>query len=71
MKKDELGLSPGARKALSVHLGEAAGEEIASLLQKMAAQIDELKRSKVSVTQVIPNKSTPDPLLQSLENESF
>jgi hypothetical protein len=71
MKNDDLGLSYSARKALSVHLGEAAGNEIATLLQKMAAQIEELKKNKVSVTQVIPDKSRPDPLLQSLENESF
>jgi hypothetical protein len=71
MKKDELGLSFSARKALTVHLGEAAGNEIATLLQRMAAQIDELKKSKVSVTQVIPGQPKHDPLLQSLDNESF
>jgi hypothetical protein len=71
MKKDELGLSFSARKALTVHLGEAAGNEITTLLQRMAAQIDELKKSKVSVTQVIPGQAKQDPLLQSLDNESF
>lgn len=71
MKKDDLSLSYSARKALTVHLGESAGNEIASLLQRMAAQIEELKKSKVSVTQVIPNASKPDPVMQSLENESF
>jgi hypothetical protein len=71
MKKDELGLSYNARKALTVHLGEAAGNEIATLLQRMSAQIEELKRSKVNVTRVIPDLAKPDPLLQSLENESF
>ena len=54
-----------------MHLGEAAGNEIATLLQRMAAQIDELKKSKVSVTQVIPGQAKQDPLLQSLDNESF
>jgi hypothetical protein len=71
MKKDELGLSFSARKALTVHLGEAAGNEIATLLQRMAAQIDELKKGKVSVTQVVPGQAKQDPLLQSLDNESF
>ncbi len=47
---NNLGLSYSARKALTVHIGEAAGNEIANLIQRMAAQIDELKRSKVSVT---------------------
>jgi hypothetical protein len=71
MKKDDLGLSYSARKALTVHLGESAGNEIASLIQRMAAQIEELKRSKVSVTQVIPSVSRIDPLTQALESESF
>jgi hypothetical protein len=56
---------------LTVHLGESAGNEIASLIQRMAAQIEELKRGKVSVTQVIPNANKLDPLTQALESESF
>ena len=71
MKKDDLSLTYSARKALTVHLGETAGNEIASLLQRMAAQIEELKRSKVSVTQVIPNASRLDPTIQALESETF
>jgi hypothetical protein len=71
MKKEDLSLSYSARKALTVHLGESAGNEIATLLQKMATQIEELKRSKVSVTQVIPNQSKLDPTLQALESETF
>ena len=71
MKKDDLSLSYSARKALTVHLGESAGNEIASLIQRMAAQIEELKRSKVSVTQVIPNQNKVDPRIQAIESESF
>lgn len=71
MKKDDLSLSYSARKALTVHLGESAGNEIATLLQRMASQIEELKRGKVSVTQVIPNQNKPDPVIQALESESF
>lgn len=71
IKKDDLNLSYSARKALTVHLGESAGNEIASLLQRMAAQIEELKRNKVSVTQVIPNASKLDPTIQALESETF
>ena len=71
MKKDDLSLSYSARKALTVHLGESAGNEVASLLQRMAAQIDELKRSKVSVTQVLPNVNKLDPMIQALESETF
>jgi len=54
MKKDELGLSFSARKALTVHLGEAAGNEIATLLQRMAAQIDEHK--KINLDSTTPDK---------------
>ncbi|MEI8212321.1 MAG: hypothetical protein WCI02_09235 [Planctomycetota bacterium] len=71
MKKDDLELSYSARKALTVHLGEKAGNEIASLLSRMASQIEELKRGKVSVTQVIPNEKRPDPIIAALESESF
>ena len=71
MKKDDLELSYSARKALTVHLGEKAGNEIASLLSRMASQIEELKRGKVSVTQVIPNEMRPDPIIAALESESF
>jgi hypothetical protein len=71
MNQNNLGLSYNARKALSVHIGESAGTEIANLLQRMAAQIEELKRSKVSVTPVIPGpKAEPSPL-QSIDNETF
>jgi hypothetical protein len=71
MKKDDLALSYSARKALAVHLGESAGNEIATLIQRMATQIEELKRSKVSVTQVIPTNSHIDPLMQAIDSESF
>jgi hypothetical protein len=37
----------------------------------MASQIEELKRSKVSVTQVIPHEKRPDPVIAALESESF
>ncbi|MEL6896617.1 MAG: hypothetical protein AAFP90_10980 [Planctomycetota bacterium] len=48
------GLSYNARKALTVHVGESAGEEIANLIQQMAEEIEELKRSKVNVTSIVP-----------------
>jgi hypothetical protein len=52
MKKS--GLSYSARKALMVHVGESAGTEIANLLSEMAAEIEELRRTKVSVTKIVP-----------------
>lgn len=49
------GLSYNARKALTVHIGEQAGTEIANMIQKMATEIEELRRTKVSVTRIVPN----------------
>ena len=48
------GLTYNCRKALQVNIGEAAGTEIANLITQMAAEIEELRRSKVSVTQIVP-----------------
>ncbi|GIX00236.1 MAG: hypothetical protein KatS3mg111_3568 [Pirellulaceae bacterium] len=69
----QLGLSYNARKALSVHIGEQAGTEIANLIQRMAAQIEELKRSKVNVTPVVPGvrQQDEDPLTTAVEEERF
>lgn len=52
------GLSYNARKALMVHVGEAAGAEIANLIQKMASEIEELRRTKVNITRIVPNHET-------------
>lgn len=48
------GLTYNARKALAVHIGEKAGSEIADLIQQMADEIEELRRTKVSVTRIVP-----------------
>lgn len=70
---NNLGLSYSARKALAVHVGEPAGTEIANLLQRMAAQIEELKRSKVNVTPVVPGgeKSDAEHAAATIESETF
>ena len=60
MEPQELDLSTNTQKALSVQLGKDAGTEIAMLLRKMAAQIDELKRTKVTVTSVVPVTENSD-----------
>ncbi|XZE20416.1 hypothetical protein SH449x_000287 [Pirellulaceae bacterium SH449] len=54
MSSRELDLSFETSKALSVHLGQDAGTEIAAILRRMATQIDDLKRNKVTVTSVVP-----------------
>lgn len=68
-----IGLSYNARKALNVHVGEAAGTEIANLIQKMAAQIEELKRCKVNVTPVVPGIQVDkhDHVAAAIESETF
>lgn len=66
------GLSYNARKALSVQVGEEAGSEIANLIQQMAMQIEELKRSKVNVTPVVPGGSSQqDHAVTALDSETF
>jgi hypothetical protein len=70
MLGDELGLSYSARKALVVHVGESAGQEIAGLLQRLCSQVEELKRTKVNVTPVVPSQIRVDPLA-ALESETF
>ncbi len=52
------GLTYNSRKALMVNIGDSAGEEIANLISQMAAEIEELRRTKVSVTQIVPGAVT-------------
>jgi len=47
-------LSENSRKALMINIGETAGREVADLIAQMAAEIEELRRSKVSVTRIVP-----------------
>lgn len=49
-------LSYNARKALMVHIGEKPGAEIADLIQEMALEIEELRRTKVSITRIVPGE---------------
>ncbi|MFN3189721.1 MAG: hypothetical protein ACE361_04280 [Aureliella sp.] len=68
----QAGLSYNARKALEVQIGGEAAAEIANLLQSMAAQIEELKRTKVNVTPVVPGVAKEeDHIASTLENEIF
>ena len=55
--KNSNGLSYNSRKALMVNIGEQAGMEIANLITQMAAEIEELRRTKVSVTKIVPTKN--------------
>ena len=49
------GLSYRARKALTVHIGEEAGREISDLISSLCAEIEDLRRTKVNVTQIAPD----------------
>jgi hypothetical protein len=57
MKKSELRLTSTSRKALCVHVGESAGNEIANLLQSLVERVAQLERTKVSVTPIAPRDS--------------
>lgn len=57
MKQYEL--SHNARKALQINVGEAAGTEIANLISEMAAEIEQLRRTKVNVTRIVPGAVGP------------
>ncbi|MBC8355050.1 MAG: hypothetical protein H8E66_23980 [Planctomycetes bacterium] len=54
----ELELSFNSRKALSVHIGEAAAAEIIDFLEKMADRVEKLERGKVDVLQIVPTTLT-------------
>lgn len=54
----ELGLSFNSRKALSVHVGEAAAAEIIDLLEQLAERVEKLERGKVDVIQIVPTTPT-------------
>ena len=50
----ESGLSYNSRKSLINNIGEAAGTEIANLINELVAEIEELRRTKVNVTEIVP-----------------
>ena len=52
----DLNLTDGCRKALTVHLGEAAGKEVADLILRMADRIEQLEESKVDVMPIVPTQ---------------
>lgn len=51
------GLSYNSRKALMINIGENAGSEVADLLTLLIDEIDELRRTKVSVTRIVPGQA--------------
>ncbi len=47
-------VSFGSRKALRVHLGEAAGTELGEIIQQLLDRVEQLEKTKVDVTPIIP-----------------
>jgi len=62
MKKLELSFR--SRKALSVHVGEAAASDIIDFLERLEERVEQLERGKVDVIEIVPTvparkKSSP------------
>ncbi len=53
---DIRGLSFNARKALTVNIGENAATELSDLLSQLLNEVEELRRTKVSVTRIVPSQ---------------
>ncbi|EMI53988.1 MULTISPECIES: hypothetical protein [Rhodopirellula] len=51
------GLSYNSRKALMVNIGENAGSEVADLISQLINEVDELRRTKVSITRIVPGQT--------------
>ena len=55
---NQSGLSHNSRKALINNIGESAGTEISNLINELVAEIEELRRSKVNITKIVPCATT-------------
>ncbi len=49
-------LSFNVRKSLCNHIGEAAGNELADLIQDLQTRLEKVERTKVNVTPVVPGE---------------
>ena len=48
-------LSFNTRKSLSVHINETAGAELVETIEYLLARIEQLEKSKVDVTPIVPH----------------
>jgi len=53
-----LELSFRSRKALSVHVGEAAAADIINFLEQLTERVEQLERGKVDVIEIVPINTT-------------
>jgi hypothetical protein len=56
---NQSGLSYNCRKALINNIGESAGTEISNLINELVAEVEELRRTKVNVTRIVPGANQP------------
>ncbi len=58
MSNHEVLLSQDTRKALRLHLGVSASEELLGVLDRLSAEIKQLQKNKVSITPIVSFKGT-------------
>lgn len=52
---DNRGLSFQSRKALMANIGETAATEISELISQLVCEVEDLRRTKVNVTRIVPS----------------
>ncbi|KAA1260816.1 hypothetical protein LF1_33580 [Rubripirellula obstinata] len=60
---NQSGLSYNSRKALINNIGESAGTEISNLINELVAEVEELRRTKVTITRIVPGANHDSPEL--------
>ena len=58
MSNHEELLSHDTRKALRLHLGVSASEELLGVLDRLCTEIKHLQKNKVSITPIVPFKGS-------------
>ena len=58
MSNHEELLSQDTRKALRLHLGVSASEELLGVLDRLSTEIKQLQKNKVSITPIVSFKGT-------------
>lgn len=53
---DNRGLSFNSRKALTINIGENAATELSDLLSQLVSEVEDLRRTKVSITRIVPSQ---------------
>jgi hypothetical protein len=52
-------LDYNTRKALCVHLGDNAGQELANVILELMRRVEQLERQKVDVIEIVPATKKP------------